>query len=98
MQPPAAILNSKNSKGEWVWTKSEKKSETPVEPIRRDRIAPILCTIWPPINNITMEPIDAVLNKVPNVPLLIFKLAFKSGVLGASDMIDMPNRKKIALK
>ena len=69
-----------------------------MEPILKARFAPIACTIWPPINNITIEPIDAVLNNVPKVPLLIFKLAFKSGVLGARDMIDMPNKKKIALK
>jgi hypothetical protein len=35
---------------------------------------------------------------VPKVPLLISKLAFKSGVLGARDIIAMPNRKKIKLK
>jgi hypothetical protein len=35
---------------------------------------------------------------VPNVPLLIFKLAFKPGVIGVSDMMDRPNKKKIALK
>ena len=73
-------------------------SETVVDPILRDRLAPILGTIWPPITTSTMEPIDAVLNSVPNVPLLIFKLAFKPGVIGVSDMIDRPNKKKIALK
>ena len=52
----------------------------------------------PPINNITIEPRDAVLNKVPNVPLLTAKFAFKSGVRGASDMIDRPNKKKMALR
>ena len=73
-------------------------SETVVDPILSDRLAPILCTIWPPTSNIMMEPIDAVLNSVPNVPLLIFKLAFKPGVIGVSDMMDRPNKKKIALK
>jgi hypothetical protein len=45
-----------------------------------------------------MEPIEALLSKVPKVPLLIFKLAFKSGVLGASDIIETPNKKKIKLR
>ena len=71
---------------------------TAVEPICSERLAPILCTICPPINNIIIEPIEALLSKVPKVPLLIFKLAFKSGVLGASDIIDTPNKKKIALR
>jgi hypothetical protein len=45
-----------------------------------------------------IDPIEAALSKVPKVPLLIAKLAFKSGVLGASDIIEIPKRKKIALK
>ena len=73
-------------------------SETVVDPIRRDCLAPILCTIWPPISNIIMEPRDAAFKSVPKVPLLIFKLAFKPGVIGVSDMMDKPNKKKIALK
>jgi hypothetical protein len=45
-----------------------------------------------------MDPIEAKPSKVPTVPLLISKLALRSGVLGASDIIEMPKRKKIMLK
>ena len=45
-----------------------------------------------------IEPIDEAPRSVPKVPLLISKLALRSGVLGASDMIEMPKRKKIILK
>jgi hypothetical protein len=45
-----------------------------------------------------IEPIDAAPSSVPNVPLLISKLALRSGVRGAKDMMDMPKRKKIILK
>jgi hypothetical protein len=45
-----------------------------------------------------MEPRDAAFKSVPKVPLLIFKLAFKPGVIGVSDMMDKPNKKKIALR
>jgi hypothetical protein len=76
----------------------EKVKATVVEPIRSAALAPILCTIWPPISNITIEPKDAVESNVPKAPLLIPRLAFKSGVLGASDMIDKPKRKKIELR
>ena len=79
-------------------TRVIKESATIVEPIRSPFFVPILCTICPPINNIIIDPIEALLSRVPNVPLLIFKLAFKSGVLGASDIIDTPNKKKIALR
>jgi hypothetical protein len=71
---------------------------TAVEPICSERLAPILCTICPPINNIIIEPIEALLSKVPKVPLLIFRFAFRSGVLGASDIIAMPNSKNIRLR
>jgi hypothetical protein len=37
------------------------------------------------------------LSKVPNVPLLTPRFAFKSGVRGAKDIIDNPNKKEIAL-
>jgi hypothetical protein len=33
---------------------------------------------------------EAVLSKVPKVPLLIARFAFKSGVRGASDIIVIP--------
>jgi hypothetical protein len=46
----------------------------------------------------TIEPKDAVESNVPKAPLLIARLAFKSGVLGASDMMDRPKRKKIELR
>ncbi|CAB4681300.1 unannotated protein [freshwater metagenome] len=68
---------------------------TAVEPICIALLAPIRCTICPPIKSITIEPIEAVLNNVPKVPLFTFKLAFKSGVRGASDIIDKPNRKNM---
>ena len=45
-----------------------------------------------------MDPIEAEPNKVPKVPLLTDKFDFKSGVRGASDMIEMPNKKKIRLR
>jgi hypothetical protein len=35
---------------------------------------------------------------VPKAPLFIPRLAFKSGVLGASDIIARPKRKKIELR
>ena len=45
-----------------------------------------------------IDPIDEALSRVPKAPLLIPKLALSSGVLGASDMIEIPKRKKIMLK
>jgi hypothetical protein len=35
---------------------------------------------------------------VPKAPLLTPKFAFRSGVRGASDIIEMPNKKKIRLR
>jgi hypothetical protein len=45
-----------------------------------------------------IEPIDEAPRSVPKVPLLISKLALRSGVRGARDMMDMPKRKKIILR
>jgi hypothetical protein len=45
-----------------------------------------------------IEPTEAALSKVPKVPLFTDRFAFISGVLGASDKIDKPNRKKIELR
>ena len=45
-----------------------------------------------------MDPIDDAPRSVPKVPLLIAMLALRSGVLGASDIMEMPKRKKIVLK
>ena len=98
IQAPAVIFKSTKITGDLVCTKSEKVSEIPVEPICSARFAPIRWTIWPPINNIIIEPIDPVLIMVPKAPLLTPKFAFRSGVRGASDIIEMPNKKKIRLR
>jgi hypothetical protein len=45
-----------------------------------------------------MEPIDDAPRSVPKAPLLTSKLALRSGVRGAKDMMEMPKRKKIILK
>ena len=45
-----------------------------------------------------MEPIDDAPRSVPKAPLLISKFALRSGVLGASDMMERPKRKKMILK
>jgi hypothetical protein len=45
-----------------------------------------------------IEPTEAALSKVPKVPLFTDRFAFISGVLGASDKIDKPYRKKIELR
>lgn len=45
-----------------------------------------------------IDPIEAALSKVPKVPLFIARFAFRSGVRGASDIIEIPNRKNIALR
>jgi hypothetical protein len=73
-------------------------SASRVTPICIALLVPIRCTICPPSKSITIAPIDPVLNNVPKVPLFTPKLAFKSGVRGASDITEMPKRKNMKLK
>jgi hypothetical protein len=57
--------------------------------------APNLCTIWPTVSSPKNAPIEPVLMRDPNAPLLRPKWALTSGNRGTHAIIEKPKRKKI---